>query len=149
MLIISCFSYIVLSQIRHQYSKLKSVQIISRILVLRICSVVAFRTALVLKLAAIAQSLEASTERVTCLHFVKDQQIIFVEFAASTRIATYLIYNKRSLLLVKEASVKIISYRLFQSSFTIISLQLLFYICQIILQFKVVILVFVTLPLFT
>ena len=55
-----------------------------------------------------AYSSEASTLRVTRLHFIEDQWIMFAVRFWSVSTITYLICKDRSLLLAKEASIKII-----------------------------------------
>ena len=69
-----------------------------------------------LNLQAITQSSKASTLLVTLLHLINNQQIILALYNASSNTSTYPIYNKRSLLLVNKALVKVSRYNILMSN---------------------------------
>ena len=77
--------------------------------------------AAILKLWASVYSLEPSMLWVICLHLIEDQCRVFVSWLWSMSIIIKPIYNNRSLLLAKDASINTSRLRDFRSSGTKVS----------------------------
>ena len=71
-----------------------------------------------LNLQAITQSSKASTLLVTLLHLINNQWIILALYNAFSNTSIYPIYNKRSLLLVNKALVKVSRHNVLMSNLT-------------------------------
>jgi len=85
--------------------------------------------ALILNPWAIPYSSDASTLLITLLHFINNQWIIFTLFIASARTSTYPIYNNKSLLFAKDASIKASNCKVVTSNLTYVSPLAGFSIC--------------------
>lgn len=89
---------------------------ISKTVDLNIFPSIALMTAPMLNPCAIPYSSAAKTLRVTHLHLIKDQCMIFTLLVASARQIIKLICNDISLLFANEKPVKTISYSMSSSS---------------------------------
>ena len=112
-LIISLFSCVVFSLIRHLQINLELIQRMSGRLILSCNLTVALIIALILKLQVIVYNLEVSILLVILLHLTEDQWTIFTLFNKSANTKIYLIYNKKSLLFVNKELVNISSQSVF------------------------------------
>ena len=108
-LIISLFSCIVPSLIKHLQINLELVQRMSGRLILNYNSTVALIAAPILKPQAIVYNLKVSTLLVILLHLTKNQWTIFALFNKSASTKIYPIYNKKSLLFANKELVNISS----------------------------------------
>ena len=112
-LIISLFSCVVPSLIKHLQINLELVQRMSGRLVLSYNLTIALIAVPMSKPWAIAYNLEASTLLVILLHLTEDQWTMFTLFNKSINTRIYPIYNKRSLLFANKELVNISSQSVF------------------------------------
>ena len=116
--IIRRFSYIVPSYIRQLYNDFKSVYKVSGILIYRIWLIVDLIIILISNLQAILYNSKARMLYIILLYLTKLQQMILAWFVASISVMIYPIYNKRSLLFIKDISINMTSYRVLISNLT-------------------------------
>jgi hypothetical protein len=128
--IIRRFSRVVFNFIKQSYNDLKSIQRTRRTVIESIFDMIVLSTASMSNSWVMTYNFAIRTKRVTCLHLIDDQWMTFALFVAFARQMTYSICDEKSLLLTKETSVNIISWRLLESSLTYFNFLMRFFICH-------------------
>ncbi len=127
--IINRFFVMMSNLTRQSYKDLKSVTKISEMrssILLRVI----FKIESTSNSWIIAYSSAASTLRVTRLHLIDDQCMIFAENVESAKQTTYSIWDERSRLFANETSMNITSLRIDRFRLTYLSSRCWFFICH-------------------
>jgi hypothetical protein len=120
--IIRRFSWVILSLIRQSYIDLKLVHRTSEISI-KILSNVVLITILISNSCIMSYSSIVSTLLIILLHLMNDQCMMLTTLVKSIKHMTYSIWDKRSLLLAKEESIKTINCNVSRLSRMIVELS--------------------------